>query len=202
MKKKLEHLDVQAFEKPTDRAQAVLDAARSIFVSEGVQGLSVRRVAQAAGCTTMVVYSRFSGKNGILEALYDEGFEQLALAQKSIDPQLVGVDLILAYCRAYRATALNYPHHYALMLGQFSDTHVPSEQSQCKARATLERLTDAVATMPSMGKKKRALSTDIANRLFAFSHGWVSIERLRFLGSEKHLDKQFRAAVVALTLDI
>jgi AcrR family transcriptional regulator len=202
MTKKPKHVDIQALEKPTDRAQAVLDAARSIFISEGVQGLSVRRVAQAAGCTTMVVYSRFNGKNGILEALYDEGFEQLALAQRSIDPHLVGVDLILAYCRAYRATAINYPHHYALMLGQFSDAQVPSKQSQSKAIATLERLTDAVATLPSMRQKKRALSADIANRLFAFSHGWVSVERLGFLGNEKHLDKQFKAAIVALTLDI
>jgi AcrR family transcriptional regulator len=80
----------RAPEKPVHGAQetALLNAARNIFVNEGVKGLSVRRVAESAGCTTMAVYSRFKGKAEILGALFDEGFEQLASAQQAVAESL------------------------------------------------------------------------------------------------------------------
>jgi AcrR family transcriptional regulator len=183
-----------------DAGAALLHSARNIFVSEGVKGLSVRRVADAAGCTTMAVYSTFKGKEGILGALFDEGFEQLSIAQQAVDPKLKNEDRLLAFCRAYRMTAQTYPHHYALMLGNFSGEISPSPESQAKALATLERLADAVAALPSMRGKRRAASVENANRLFAFCHGWVSLERLGFFGDEKNVGKQFDKAVLALLL--
>jgi AcrR family transcriptional regulator len=198
MTKKLKKYTIQNTAPTEDISTALLDAARDIFVTEGVKGLSVRRLADAAGCTTMAVYSRFKGKDGILSALFDEGFEKLATAQQAINPKLLDQDRLIALCRAYRATALAYPHHYALMMGQFSGELSPTAESQLKALSTLERLTDAVAAMPVMRAKKRALSEQVANRLFAFCHGWVSLERMGFFGNTKTVVKQFDAAVIAL----
>jgi AcrR family transcriptional regulator len=146
----------------------------------------------------MAVYSRFKGKDGILGALFDEGFEKLSMAQKAINPKLENEDRLLALCRAFRATAHVYPHHYALMLGHFSGELSPSEASQAKALTTLELLTDAVAAMPSMGEGKGANSAEIANRLFAFCHGWVSLERIGFFATTKSVEKDFEASVLAL----
>jgi AcrR family transcriptional regulator len=181
-----------------DTSTILMDAARSIFINEGVKGLSVRRLAEEAGCSTMAVYSRFKGKDGILGALFDEGFEQLALAQQAVDLKLENKDRLLGLCRAYRATAKTFPHHYALMMGQFSGELTPTPQSQFKALATLTCLIDAVAAMPQMATKKRAASEQVANRLFAFCHGWVSLERMEFFAHDKSLDRQFDIAVVAL----
>lgn len=150
----------------------------------------------------MAVYSRFNGKDGILGALYDEGFEQLALAQKAIDPRLENEERLLAFCRAYRRTAHMYPHHYALMMGHFSGALTPSPESQARALATLTSLTDAAASMPQLKGKKRAVSTEIANRLFAFCHGWVSLERMGFFGDVKGVDKQFERAILAFLSSI
>jgi AcrR family transcriptional regulator len=177
---------------------ALLDAARAIFINEGVKGLSVRRVAEHAGCTTMAVYSRYKGKDGILGALYDEGFDVLAKAQLAVPTRLVNEDRVLAFCQAYRATALAYPHHYALMLGHFSGELQPSENSQAKALSTLDRLTDAVQAMATMKGEKRIASAEIANRLFAFCHGWVSLERLGFFGTKANDRRAFDHAVLGL----
>jgi AcrR family transcriptional regulator len=198
MKKKTAQSASKEIAVTPDTSTALLDSARDIFIREGIKGLSVRRLADAAGCTTMAVYSRFKGKDGILGALYDEGFEKLSDAQQAVDPKLTNEDRLLAFCRAYRSTARAYPHHYALMLGQFSGEFSPPQASQAKALATLERLTDAVAAMSSMRGRKRAISAEIANRLFAFCHGWVSLERMGFFGNTKSVDKQFETAVVAL----
>jgi AcrR family transcriptional regulator len=198
MKKKTGQGTSEEIAVAPDTITALLDSARDIFVREGIEGLSVRRLADAAGCTTMAVYSRFKGKDGILGALFDEGFEKLSVAQQTIDPKLTNKARLLAFCRAYRTTARAYPHHYALMLGHFSGQLSPSEASQVKALATLERLTDAVVAMSSMRGKTRESSAEIANRLFAFCHGWVSLERSGFFGNIKSVDKQFETAVLAL----
>jgi AcrR family transcriptional regulator len=178
--------------------EALLDAAREIFQTEGLKGLSVRRLADAAACTTMAVYSRFQGKDGILGELFDEGFEKLAMAQQAVDPKLTKRDRVLGLCRAYRATAHAYPHHYALMLGKASGELVPSESSQAKALATLEYLADAVAAVRSMRGKSKANPTEIANKLFAFCHGWVSLEEIGFFQGKASINAQFDAAILAL----
>jgi AcrR family transcriptional regulator len=198
--KKKDKTKIGAFDIPAlhDSSAALLDAAREIFMNEGVKGLSVRRVAVSAGCTTMAVYSRFKGKDGILGALFDEGFEKLANAQRAIDSKLKNEDRILAFCRAYRITALENPHHYALMLGQFSGELVPSKSSQAKAMATLHYLADAVAGMASMQNKSRSACVETSESLFAFCHGWVSLERLHFFGEIKTKNPAFDRAVLAL----
>ena len=181
-----------------DPRQALLDAARAIFVTEGVKGLSVRKVAESAGCTTMAVYSRMRGKDGILSALFDEGFELLANAQAAVDIRLKNEDRLLAICNAYRATANAYPHHYALMLGQHSGDLSPSAESQSKALATLEVLRDAVASMSSIKSQNHQASFAIANSLFALCHGWVSLQKIGFFDDSKKNQLAFKSAVLAL----
>jgi AcrR family transcriptional regulator len=198
MKNKSKNATSVESEAELDKGAALLDSAREIFINEGVKGLSVRRLAEAAGCTTMTVYSRFKGKDEILGALFDEGFERLSAAQQAINPKLKDTERLLALCKAYRVVAHDYPHHYALMLGQFSGELTPSQSSREKALATLETLTVTVAAMPSAENQSRAVSAAIANRLFAFCHGWVSLERIGFFGDQKSVDKQFGAAVLAL----
>ncbi len=181
-----------------DPSATLLDAARDIFVREGVKGLSVRRVAESAGFTTMAVYSRFKGKDGLLTALFDEGFDMLSRAQLAVDSALKDEARLLAFCQAYRATAHAHPHHYALMLGHFSGELEPSTDSQAKAMATLDCLIDAVAMMATMKGKRRSASAEVANRLFAFCHGWVSLERMGFLGEGLNANRAFDKAVLAL----
>ncbi|MDP9356610.1 MAG: TetR/AcrR family transcriptional regulator, partial [Chloroflexota bacterium] len=57
--------------------RAILDEAILLLVEEGLQGLSLRRIAGAVGCSTTVLYTLFGGKSGIVEALWLEGFARL-----------------------------------------------------------------------------------------------------------------------------
>ena len=57
---------------------ALLTSAAEILETEGPDGLSVRRIAAAAGVAPMGVYNHFESKFGIVEALFIQGFERLA----------------------------------------------------------------------------------------------------------------------------
>src|SRR5688500_17526276 len=62
-------------------AQTLLKAASDVLAAEGATALTVRRIAAEAGVSTMNVYSRFGGKDGIVEHLFIEGFSRLRDAQ-------------------------------------------------------------------------------------------------------------------------
>src|SRR5277367_4691180 len=61
---------------------ALLTSAADILETEGPDGLSVRRIAAAAGVAPMGVYNHFESKAGIIEALYIQGFARLGAAMQ------------------------------------------------------------------------------------------------------------------------
>ncbi len=181
-----------------DPAEPLLDAAREIFLADGVKGLSVRKVADLAGCTTMTVYTRYGGKDGLLGALFDEGFQRLHHAQKMVNVKLPPHERVLALCNAYRATATAYPHHYALMLGELSGEHTPSPESSAKALATLQSLERVVEEYLRTQLARDEDAKTLTQQIFAFCHGWVSLQRFGFFSEETTSDAAFEHAIMAL----
>src|SRR3954470_16243756 len=62
----------------TDQRRAhVLDAARSAFFELGLDGASIREIAQRAGYTPGAIYSYFANKEEVYGALLGESLERL-----------------------------------------------------------------------------------------------------------------------------
>lgn len=55
----------------------LLERARTIYREEGVEALSMRRLAQDLGISTMAIYSYFANKQALLDGLWIEVFEAL-----------------------------------------------------------------------------------------------------------------------------
>ncbi len=55
----------------------MLERARTIYRDEGVEALSMRRLAQELGISTMAIYSYFANKQALLDGLWIEVFEAL-----------------------------------------------------------------------------------------------------------------------------
>ncbi|SEH03569.1 regulatory protein, tetR family [Nonomuraea solani] len=60
--------------------QDLLDAALRILRDQGALYLTLRRVADAAGTSTMGIYTCFGGRTALLEAIYEHGFRLLRQA--------------------------------------------------------------------------------------------------------------------------
>ena len=58
--------------KPKDRKSTILDAARRIISNSGIQGATLRAIAEEAEISTGAIYYYFSSKEEILYALMDE----------------------------------------------------------------------------------------------------------------------------------
>jgi AcrR family transcriptional regulator len=62
-------------EPTSDRIAA---AARDLLDTDGVDAVTMRRVAAAVGITAMAVYRHYADRDGLLNALANEGFVELA----------------------------------------------------------------------------------------------------------------------------
>ena len=59
------------------RRALVLDAARKVFFEHGLEGTSIREIAQQAGYTPGAIYSYFANKEEVYGALLGESLERL-----------------------------------------------------------------------------------------------------------------------------
>jgi AcrR family transcriptional regulator len=152
-------------------------------------------VAVAAGTTTMAVYTHFGGKQGLVDALFREGFERMGRAQKVVPHTLDTVADLRALADAWRTAALRHPAHYQLMLGHAVPDFVPSPESQEVALAVFERLVDAVRRAMDDWKLAPAEPREVAHGLFAICHGLVGLELAGVSPGAGAADLAWRSAV-------
>ncbi|MDT7768523.1 MAG: hypothetical protein QOI30_1523 [Mycobacterium sp.] len=97
----------------------LLHVAVDILNQDGPDGLQTRKIASAAGTSTMAVYTYFSGMPGLIAAVAEEGLRQFDAAMTmpaTSDP----VADLMATGIAYRRYAIERPHMYRLMFGSTS----------------------------------------------------------------------------------
>src|SRR5436853_6901682 len=108
----------QAQEKQELR-QVILTAAGTLFLEQGYERFSLRKVAELIGYSPTTIYLYFRDKDDLLFTVVDEGFkrfgQQLAAAAASTgDPW----ERIIALGRAYVAFGLQNHEYYQLMFMQ------------------------------------------------------------------------------------
>ena len=123
---------------------ALLDAAGRLLTDEGPHALSTRRLTEAVGTSTQSIYTLFGGKEGLIRAMYREGFTRLSARMLDVPT----TDDVLADLRglgyAYRAAAHAGPHFYAVMFGHPVAEFTPDADDRLYALATHQLLADAV----------------------------------------------------------
>lgn len=156
--------------------EALLRAARELLDEHGPSGLAIRDIAARAGVAPMGVYNRFGSKDGILNALLEQGFTELEAAvtvrPEAADP----LGSITTGMRNYRAFALANPAMYGLMFDMPIAGFEPSPQVRRLAHAAFERLIDAVQLGIATGHLRPGDPNEIAQYLWAGCHGATSLE--------------------------
>lgn len=106
-------------------SRAILDAARELFVAEGYQNVSIRKIAEKIEYSPAAIYSYFPSKDDIFLALAEEGFRVLfhsAECARQEHSHAGAVDCIRSAFLNMYAFSKSHPEYYALM---FLDRSVP-----------------------------------------------------------------------------
>jgi AcrR family transcriptional regulator len=158
-----------------EQGQRILEAASELLSTEGASALSVRRIAAAAGCSTMGLYSRFGGKDGVVDELYAEGFERLVDAMRSNQPTDDPLADLRRAANCYRDSAVANATHYMVMFGGAVPGFEPSDASHDLAHAAFDGLVAKVARCTDAGVLDGE-PDQIAELLWGSIHGLVMLE--------------------------
>src|ERR1700674_3115552 len=100
-------------------SRAILDAARELFVAEGYQQVSIRKIAERIEYRPAAIYGYFPSKDDVFFALAEEGFRLLSEPSDPADLErlqgLEPLDRIRAsFWRLYEFSR-EQPQYFALM---------------------------------------------------------------------------------------
>lgn len=182
---------------------ALIRAAHEILESSGPEALTVRRIAAQAGMSTMNVYSRFDGKDGVIDELYADGFRRLAAALQAVPTTDNTIADILNTLHEYRRFALENPAYYGIMFRSSSFANFqPSQGAVAIASTCLFSLRARVELAQARGDLAESdewSSTDISAWLWSTVHGLVSLEiykiGIEFVSWESIFTQGIRTAV-------
>ena len=160
----------------TDPSTAILDAARTLLSNEGTSALTVRRIANEAGGSTMNVYSRFGGKDGVIDALLIEGFGRLGDAMRRVRTTDDPIADLERCGRNYREFALANRPYYELMFDRSIPDYVLSGEAKMAAFATLELLAQRVQRAMDAEMLRPDDTLAVATVFWSGCHGPVSLE--------------------------
>jgi AcrR family transcriptional regulator len=106
--------------------RAILDAARELFVAEGFQNVSIRKIAERIEYSPAAIYGYFPSKDDIFFALAEEGFRLLCdrggPLRAAPPGQPASLDRVRGVFRRLHEFSRDQPQYFALM---FVDRSVP-----------------------------------------------------------------------------
>jgi AcrR family transcriptional regulator len=154
----------------------LLKAASELLAAEGAGALTVRRIANAAGVSTMNVYSRFGGKDGVVEHLFIEGFTRLGEGMRTVEATDDAIADMRSCGLSYRRFAIENPTLYSVMFDRVVPDYRPSIEALMIAGSTLELLADRIERAMKSGAVRPADRLQTAALVWATCHGVVSLE--------------------------
>lgn len=163
-----------------DVAVRLIDAAGHLLATMGPHAVTVRRVAERVGTSTMAVYTLFGDKSGLLAAMYQEGFQRLGAALRSVPVTDDPLADLFAVGLTYRRWALADRHLYELMFGHPVPGFRPDPAGQAAAEVARRPLVTCVTRCLEAGAFTSTADPGAAERIalhvWGLTHGLVSLE--------------------------
>jgi AcrR family transcriptional regulator len=159
--------------------QEILDAARELFVQEGYENVSMRRIAEKIEYSPTTIYLYFDDKVSLLYAICEETFARLArrmetIAKDADDP----VRALKKGCRAYVDFGLKYPNHYKVTFINHPE-HPGDDKRHMKEQSMgMRAYGNLRASVEACIKAKKFRETDVdavTQMIWAGGHGVASL---------------------------
>lgn len=169
--------------------EAVLRAATELVDAEGLEALSLARLAEALGVRTPSLYNHVSGLEGVRRGLALRGLRELTRRVTRAAIGKNGEEGILAVADAYRTFAKEHPGLYAAGL-----LRAPSPDETELASASNEVLEILSAVLAPYDLR----GDELIHALRAFrslAHGFVSLELAGGFGIPVDLDTSYHYLV-------
>ena len=183
----------------SETAARLVDAAERIVEGEGLDALTVRRVAEEVGTTTRAVYSVFGSKDGLFVALGVRAFDLLRAGITGLtttdDP---AADLIRAGSEVFRPLVVEHPSLYRIAIQRALPEPSLAAGFRAAANEALDGLRARVARLEEAGLLGGRSVRDATTQFHALCEGLGGLELAGMLepGEEARLWHEALSALV------
>ena len=158
-----------------DTKEKILFAASKLFLKGGTSALSVRSIAREANVSTIGIYSYFQGKQGILDALYIEGFEMVLAATQVPDGITDPKEGAMYAARGYINTAFEFQGHYRLIFGESDTGYQPSAEAKKAGENAFLNIMKVVSHLLPINVSA-SQQQEAAMQVWSLVHGYVCLK--------------------------
>jgi AcrR family transcriptional regulator len=180
-------------------AEALLETAERVVETDGLEALTVRRVAEGAGTSTRAVYSIYGSKDGLVVALGRRAFDYLREGLDALpatdDP---AADLVEAGVHVFRRLLVDHPSLFRIGVqwGTLPDPQLAAGFRDA-AQQALAGLRDRVARLDAAGALGGRAVPDATREFHALCEGLAAME-LRSLLPDREEERIWRDALTTL----
>jgi len=94
---------------------SILDAARELFITRGMDAVTMREIGRRVGLSATAIYSHFKDKQTLMRELCNSDYLIFTNELKKIDHRIVPMERLRLMGLGYVQFAAEHPNHYQLM---------------------------------------------------------------------------------------
>ena len=171
--------------------ERVIDAAARIADVDGLDAVTLARVAGELGVRAPSLYNHVEGHGGLMRGLTVRGVRELTAALRDAAVGRSGADALAATARAYRAFAHAHPGLYAASVA----APAPGDPEH---RAAAQESVEVVFAVLRGWSLEGDDAVHLARAFRSAIHGFVALEAAGGFGIPVDLDESFERLVATL----
>jgi AcrR family transcriptional regulator len=160
------------------RRAEILEAAERIFVADGYEGATIRKIADDVGVSSTALYMHFRDKDQILSEICLTAMQTLLEQNSEIASRPVdAVARVRLMLEAYIRMGLEHPNAYRLVFCATSRTGSSEEQAATAeiGAKCYERYSGVVREIAAEGRLRAGDADTASQTLWAACHGLVAL---------------------------
>jgi AcrR family transcriptional regulator len=180
------------------RRGEILDAAKRLFLTDGFERATIRKIAASVGVSSAALYLYFPDKEAILRAIAESTFETLLTRLEASQTQAdTDLERLRAGLRAYVAFGLAHPDEYRLtFLAKMMASCGPGRPAEPLPAAdrSFDLMVNGIERLMQLGIFRPADPVLTAEAMWASLHGVTTL----LLDQREHLESDPDALVTAV----
>jgi AcrR family transcriptional regulator len=178
------------------RRAEILEAAERIFVAEGYEGATIRKIADEVGVSSTALYMHFPDKNAILQEISQRTIEVLLERNREIAAKPLGAVVRLKMMlEAYMRWGLEHPNAYQVVYSMARPAVVVADGADLSGQC-YEAFAGVVREIAAAGRLRSGSADSAAQALWMSCHGVVAL-----LAARPGFPWADRDELIAVTLD-
>lgn len=161
------------------RRRTILAAARQLFLRDGYDNASIRKIAERIDYSPPAIYRYFRSKQDIFFAIAEQGFRLFHRAMTTIEPSSDPVETLRRHFWRYYEFSKAQPEYFSLM---FVDRTVPRISREWERlafmRTTRDELRAVIARCVQVGLFPPATNPDVVFHIVATAAHGAAVVRL------------------------